>query len=206
MSDISTRQIALFGGSFNPPHMCHTLATLWVLQTQAIDEVWWIPTFQHAFAKELVDFSQRLEMCERATADLSRVRIDTVERRLGGESRTIDTVNILQDEHPKTKFWLIIGADILDEVHRWKDWQGLMERVGLIVVGRRGYERASLESYTAGDQQVLDSRDLDLPDVSSTKIRSALSRCAYDEIKPWIPRQVLDYIATHQLYTKAPCS
>lgn len=205
MTDVASRQIALFGGSFNPPHMCHSLATLWVLQTQPIDEVWWIPTFQHAFDKDLVDFDRRLEMCELATSDLPRVSVDDVERQLGGESRTIDTVDALQERHEDTDFWLIIGADILQEIHRWKNWQGLMERVGLIVVGRRGYKRDKPALYDVADTDVVDSLDLELPDVSSTRIRDALEECDYDSVRPWIPRSVLAFIAEHRLYMGGDC-
>ncbi len=205
MSDDPPDQIALFGGSFNPPHLCHTLATLWVLQTQPIDEVWWIPTFQHAFDKELVDFDQRMAMCERALCELSRVRVDDIERTLGGESRTIDTVDALQKRYENTQFWLIIGADILSEVHRWKNWEGLMERVGLIVVGRRGYDRDDLRDYVASSTDVVDSLDLNLPDISSTGIRDALSDGDYEAVRPWIPRSVLQYIAAHNLYLGQQC-
>ena len=154
MTKTSPRNVALFGGSFNPPHICHTLATLWVLQTQPIDEVWWIPTFEHAFSKDLVDFSDRMEMCKEATSDLQNVRINSIEKELGGESRTIDTVQALRGEHPDRAFWLMVGADILEETSRWKDWDGLMELVHLIVVGRRGYDRIEA---TDGGCRVIES-------------------------------------------------
>ena len=39
--------IALFGGSFNPPHVAHQLVALYVLETQPIDELWFVPTYTH---------------------------------------------------------------------------------------------------------------------------------------------------------------
>ena len=190
MTESSPRSIALFGGSFNPPHVCHTLASLWVLQTQPVDEIWWIPTYQHAFDKSLASFDERLEMCHLATAELQRIQIHTIERDLGGESRTIDTVRELHRRHPGVDFSLVIGADILEEIHRWKNWEGLIELVSLIVVGRKGY------AHPNSDQIV----DLALPDISSTIIRDALANSRYDEIHDWIPRSVLNYISTEKLY------
>ena len=201
----SPDDVALFGGSFNPPHVCHTLATHWVLQTQPVDEVWWIPTYQHAFDKQLVDFETRLHMCEMAFRDLDRVRIDDVERRLGGESRTIDTVRALEQRHEETNFWLVIGADILDEVQRWKNWQGLIERVHLVIIGRRGYRRDPDQNFDDA-LSVTDSAELELPDVSSTSIRQSLADCDYDAVRSWIPGPVLDYIDRHALYLGDPCS
>ena len=44
-------RVALFGGSFNPPHVAHQLVALYVLETQPVDELWLIPCFQHPFEK-----------------------------------------------------------------------------------------------------------------------------------------------------------
>jgi nicotinate-nucleotide adenylyltransferase len=190
------RQIGLFGGSFNPPHVCHTLASAWALQTQPIDEVWWMPTYQHAFGKDLAPYEDRLEMCRLATRDLSRVRIHDIERRLGGESRTIDTVQALKLEEPDADFWLIVGTDILAERHKWKNWDGLMELVQLIVVGRSGYESFA----AAGDL----AAGFSLPQVSSTAIRQALRTpddTASDElIRAWVQRDVRAHVHAHHLY------
>lgn len=195
MTKSTPGHVALFGGSFNPPHLSHIMATLWVLQTQPIDEVWWIPTYQHAFDKKLASFDDRLDMCQAALQDLRRTKISTIERRMGGESRTIDTVKLLMDENPGVEFSLVVGADILDEVHRWKNWDGLMDLVGLIVVGRHGYDPRRPQAGEA----------LELPDISSTTIRDALQTCDYDRIRDWIPRQVLEIISSRKLYLGPIC-
>lgn len=206
MTDSSPDDIALFGGSFNPPHVCHSLATHWVLQTQPVDEVWWIPTYQHAFDKQLVDFEARLQMCRIATGDLSRVRIDDVERSLGGESRTIDTVRELHNRHENTDFWLVIGTDILDETDRWKDWDKLTKMVHLVILGRQGYDYDGADSSVFEyARSVHDSGNLRLPDVSSTLIRKCLQDCDYDAVADWIPRGVLAYIDRHKLYLGEDC-
>lgn len=187
------RQIGLFGGSFNPPHVCHALASVWALQTTPVEEVWWVPTYQHAFGKQLVTFEQRVEMCELATGALAQVRIHDIERRLGGESRTIDTVRALRGEHPDCDFWLIVGTDILGEVHKWKNWDGLMELVELIVVGRG--EHLATETP-------VEIPAFSLPNVSSTAIRAALADAGHDHplLENWIAREVLDYARRHGLY------
>jgi nicotinate-nucleotide adenylyltransferase len=189
MSD-EARHIGLFGGSFNPPHVCHTLGTHWVLQTHPVDEVWWIPTYQHAFSKDLVDFEHRQHMCELALEDLDRVRISDVEREMGGESRTIDTVRGLKERFPQHRFSLIVGTDILEETHRWKNWDGLMELVDLIVIGRSGHTQD-------GDPE---SAEFRLPDISSTDTRRALEKGEYGKLEFWLARDVIAYVAKHQLY------
>ncbi|MEM1350138.1 MAG: nicotinate (nicotinamide) nucleotide adenylyltransferase [Myxococcota bacterium] len=183
------RTVGLFGGSFNPPHMGHTLASLWVLQTQAVDELWWMPTYQHAFGKELASYAHRMAMCALAVADLPRVSLCAIEERLGGESRTFDTVAVLKQEHPSSDFALVIGTDILDETGSWKNWDGLMEMVSLIVVGRRGYGDVHAASFA-------------LPNISSTTIRAALAAgdTEAEVFQAWMVRDVQEYVVEHGLY------
>jgi nicotinate-nucleotide adenylyltransferase len=190
------RQIGLFGGSFNPPHVCHMLASAWALSTKPIDEVWWVPTYQHAFGKELAPYDDRLAMCRLATRDLARVRVHDIERRMGGESRTIDTVQALMREEADCDFWLIVGTDILAERHKWKNWDGLMQLVRLIVVGRTGYQAAA-----EGGQH---AAGFALPQISSTAIRQALRApddlASAELVTTWVHRDVAAYVAAHKLY------
>ena len=94
-------KVALFGGSFNPPHVCHVLAATWVLSVRPVDEVWFMPVGQHAFGKQLESFEHRRSMCELARAPIAaQTRVTDIENRLGGANRTIDTLQALDAEHP----------------------------------------------------------------------------------------------------------
>ena len=55
-------RVALFGGSFNPPHVAHQMVALYVLETQPVDELWFVPTYAHPFGKALVDYDHRIAM------------------------------------------------------------------------------------------------------------------------------------------------
>ncbi|HEY6038658.1 MAG TPA: hypothetical protein VIV58_30455, partial [Kofleriaceae bacterium] len=96
-----TDRIALFGGSFNPPHVAHQLVALYVLETQPVDELWFVPTFVHPFHKQLVPYEDRLAMCELAAAPLGpRVKVSRAEQELAQQpdfvaSRTFDLVELL---------------------------------------------------------------------------------------------------------------
>jgi nicotinate-nucleotide adenylyltransferase len=61
-------RVAVYGGSFNPPHVAHQLALTYVLATAQVDEVWMVPTFKHPFDKALAPFSDRAKMCELAAS------------------------------------------------------------------------------------------------------------------------------------------
>jgi nicotinate-nucleotide adenylyltransferase len=177
-------RVAIYGGSFNPPHVAHQMAALYVLETAPVDELWLVPAVRHAFGKALAPFADRLAMCERAAAALGpRVRVSAIEHELGQESRTLRTIRRLQQDHPGHSFSLVIGADLLDEVPSWQGGEELQRTVPFIVVGRAGF---AAESPVA------------LPAVSSRQVRAALA--AGQDVSALVPRAVLDYISAHNLY------
>lgn len=186
-------RIGLFGGSFNPPHVCHILATVWVYETQQLDQIRWLPTYHHAFGKELESYEHRRRMCERATEEYPYVEIDDIERELGGRNHTIDTVRELQSDRPEDEFALVVGSDILEERDDWKEWEALVDRVDLIVVGRDEHASAGASDVSA----------FALPDVSSTRARRALHDRDRDWLEEWIPADVLSYIEREDLYTES---
>jgi nicotinate-nucleotide adenylyltransferase len=185
--------VALFGGSFNPPHVAHQMVALFVLETAPVDELWIVPTWKHAFSKQLVAFDHRIAMCELAAAPLGpRAKVSRIEEEVGrarGEpSRTLHTLEALAARHPEHRWRLVVGADILGETDKWYRWDDVIRLAPLIVVGRGGYE-APPGSVVSG---------LDMPDVSSTEVRSRIKHG--QSALPLVPRSVMGYIADHGLY------
>jgi nicotinate-nucleotide adenylyltransferase len=177
-------RVALFGGSFNPPHVGHQLAGLCVLETEPVDELWLVPVYKHPFDKALVPFEDRMAMCERAAAALGpRARVSDVERQLGGESWTLRTVKALQAQHPGTAFSLVVGADLESEVASWHGAEELRRLCPFIVIGRAGFPGG---------------REPAMPAVSSSEVRQRLR--AGLPTGALVPRTVLDYIRERKLY------
>jgi nicotinate-nucleotide adenylyltransferase len=182
-------RVALYGGSFNPPHVAHQMVALYVLETAAVDALWLVPAFKHALGKPLAPFEDRFRMCELAAQGLGgRVRVSDIEREIGGESRSLRTVRRLQQEHPEHAFSLVIGADLVGEVPSWQGGDELQRTVPFIVVGRRG---AGAGAEPAGDT-------VEMPAVSSTDIRDRLA--SGKSVAGLVPRYVLDYIYGRRLY------
>jgi nicotinate-nucleotide adenylyltransferase len=178
-------RIALFGGSFNPPHLGHELAALYVLETADVDELWLVPCFKHPFEKALEPFEDRLAMCQLAGAALGpRARVTDIERALGDESRTLRTVRALEARHPEHRFSLVIGADLVAETESWHGAAELRGSVPFIVVGRAG---------GGGPRQ-----PIEMPDVSSTEIRRALQEGR--PVAGLVSRAILDYIHARGLF------
>jgi nicotinate-nucleotide adenylyltransferase len=179
-------RVAIFGGSFNPPHVGHQLVALYVLETAAVDELWFVPCWKHPFDKNLESYVDRLRMTELAAVALGpRVRVSDVEARLGGESRTLLTINNLRSSHPQHEFLLVIGADLVPELPSWYGADELLRSVRLLVVGRGSYPSES---------------GVIMPAVSSTEIRTRLRTGG--SLEGHVPRRVLEYIGERGLYAK----
>jgi nicotinate-nucleotide adenylyltransferase len=184
-------KVAVFGGSFNPPHVGHVLACALVLSTEDVDRVLVVPAYKHAFAKALVSFEDRARMCELAMASMPQVEVSRVEQELGGESLTIRTLEHLAQAHADWRLRLVIGADILPETPRWASFDRVQELASLIVLGRAGVDAATAPPAL-------------LPEVSSTNVRTAIARGAWAELAGLVPRAVLDHVRAKGLYDAPP--
>jgi nicotinate-nucleotide adenylyltransferase len=154
-------EVAVYGGSFNPPHVGHAMVAAWLHWTGQVDEVWLVPAFDHAFDKALAPFELRMEACRRMARDLgSWAHARDIEAHLPAPSYTIHTLDALSAAHPKDRFRLVVGADVLESLHLWRDWTRIMHEYPLITVGRAGYKPV-LEAPA-------------FPDISSTDIRCRL--------------------------------
>jgi nicotinate-nucleotide adenylyltransferase len=185
------KPVALFGGSFNPPHVAHQLVALYILETQPVDELWFVPTYAHPFGKPLAAYEHRLAMCELAAAPLgARVRVSRAEEELANapgfvSSRTFDLVAHIAAQGVAPR--LAIGTDILHETHKWYRWDELVAKAPLIIVGRTGHAGSVVTGVT-------------MPEISSTRIRELLVANDQHELPGLLPRSVLGYIAQHRLY------
>lgn len=178
-------KVALYGGSFDPPHIGHLLVVSYVLATQDVDQLWLLPTYRHAFGKKMAPFEDRLEMCRILEAHFpSGVVTSSVESEVDSD-RTVDTLEYLRRRHPEHDFRLVIGSDILGEAHRWKAFDRVKELAPLILVAR-------------GDHPSPEAEGPVMPAVSSTEVRRRLA--AGEDAALLVPRKVLAYVESRGLY------
>ena len=179
-------EIALLGGSYNPPHVGHLLAALYVRAAFGSDQVWLMPSFHHPFGKSMVAFEHRVAMCEAMATDLGPwLRVSTVEQDVGGEGRTIDTLEHLLPLHPEATFRLVLGSDIVGDLKGWKSFERIEQLVQVTILHRAGFP----------DRRAVGPP---LAQVSSTEIRVALEA----GLRPagLVPVKVLDYLERNRLY------
>ena len=177
--------VAIFGGSFNPPHAAHVLAIAYVLATADVERLVVVPAFKHPFAKHLEPFDERVRMCELATAIFPRVEVSRVERDLDG--LTLHTLEALQREHPDWKMHLVMGADILLEADKWFRFDDVKKLAPPIVLGRMGVIGTSAPAPL-------------LPEISSTRVRELIAAKDWTALAPLVPRAVIEHIREKNLY------
>ncbi len=173
------RRVALFGGSFNPPHIGHSAICKWLMDRNIADEVWVIPCFIHPFGKKLAPFDHRLEMCRIAFSKLNLpLSILDVERELGDESKTIRTIEHLIEQNPTVEFSLITGGDIDSEFENWHNFERIKQLIGIIRIPR--------------------GKGSPIPNVSSTDIRARIRTGL--PYKNMVDPDVAIYVITKALY------
>lgn len=157
-------RIAVYGGSFNPPHVGHALVASWILWTGRADEVWLVPSAAHPFGKQNSPFERRVALCEALARSLSpQVRVEAIEGDLPAPTYTIDVLRALAARHPDAHLRLVLGTDNLADLPRWKQWTDIEREFEPLFVGRQGYPRGPAVSP-------------DFPEVSSTEIRARLAQ------------------------------
>tara|TARA_B100000530_G_scaffold205130_1_gene130859 strand:- start:207 stop:764 length:558 start_codon:yes stop_codon:yes gene_type:complete len=159
-------RIAVYGGSFNPPHRAHAMVARWMIDSHVADEVWLVPVFQHAFEgsqdKTLAPYASRLAWCRVMAEEIGpQIKASDVESKLSVPSYSIDTLNYLSKTHPEHEFFLVVGADILSQVDGWKDWDKIQRDHAPVIVGRPGFPAPPNTPM--------------FPDVSSTAVRRIIS-------------------------------
>jgi nicotinate-nucleotide adenylyltransferase len=204
------RRVALFGGSFNPPHVGHVLGVVYALATAPIDDVLVVPVYRHPFSKHLAPFADRLAMLRLALEWLPHVTVSTVEEELGGESRTLRTIEHLAATQPGWSLRLLVGSDVLADLPKWHRWDRIAAHAPPLVLGRAGVDVSDPSVTWVGVADADDAKGAPtdappslLPRVSSTEIRDALAAGDVRSVRPLLPTKVLEHILAHGLYGTA---
>ena len=173
--------IAVFGGSFNPPHKGHLAAALAASRQLKPDEFLVIPDFQPPH-KQLAEGSpepeERLTLCRLAFAAVPNCTVSDLELRRGGKSYTADTLRHLRAAEPETELILLMGADMYCSLHTWYDAEYILRSVRIAVFQRAAGEMPAIEAQRDalaaqfGTETEL-IRSQPMP-ASSTEIRVAL--------------------------------
>jgi nicotinate-nucleotide adenylyltransferase len=155
--------VAIFGGSFDPPHAGHQKIVQKAIETLEIDELLIVPAYLNPFkTSSLAHARQRLDWCHRIFDGIPGVHVDDYEIRQGKSTTTSQSVKHFSQTYDVK--YLIIGADNLSTLTKWHAFEWLNDTVTWVIVPREGY---ALETDMLRSWQLLALHS----DASSTRIR-----------------------------------
>ena len=129
------RTIALYGGSFDPPHIGHKAIVEALDKLNYIDEIIIMPTFLNPFKSESHAPSElRFKWLKEIFNKFKNVKIDRYEVEQNRQVPTIESVKYLLKTYKD--IYLVIGADNLASLKEWNSYQELKDLVTFIVVPR----------------------------------------------------------------------
>ena len=219
------QQIGLLGGTFDPVHNGHLAVASHVLETLALDSIWFIPAALpphkagHADGRDISSFQHRFAMLESSLTGNSSFIVSDIEAKRSLPSYSIDTINILlQQTSEQVDLFFIIGVDAFLEIDTWKDFRKLPTLVNFVIISRLGYlpdkvgetitrnfsgYEYDLSHETWNSSQSKGSfilKHMEPVTISSTEIRQRVRRG--EDITGLVPQAVEGFIKKQGLYIK----
>ncbi|WP_432412137.1 nicotinate (nicotinamide) nucleotide adenylyltransferase [Rasiella sp. SM2506] len=198
MSLKKNKKIGLYFGTFNPIHVGHLTIANHMVEFGGLDEVWMVVTPHNPHKKKstLLDNHHRIAMVDIALEQYPKIKSSKIEFDLPQPNYTVNTLVVLQEKYPEQQFCLIMGEDNLKSLHKWKNYEVILERYPIYV-----YPRISGEVKVSAS--VLESNSITkvaapIMELSSTFIRKAIKNGK--NIRPMLPQNVWEYLDEMNFY------
>ena len=181
-------KIGYYGGTFDPIHFGHLNVCYSILEAGLVDKIFIVPTSQSPLKENApqASYADRIKMIELALIGEERIKILDLESIQ--PAYTIDTLEFLRIRYPHSQIRLILGSDLVDDFHKWKNYQDLILYYQPIVVSRQPHNLP----------EGMEFFEIPLMEISSTSIRNRVKNKL--KIDHLVPSKVVDYIYSHHLY------
>ena len=210
-------RIAVYSGSFDPLHIGHQAIMEYLTRERTFDWVYLVISPQNPFK----DPSKALSGERRYRAAIDAVRrhpelhvwVDNIELQMDPPHYTIRTLDALRRREPENEFTLVVGADNLENMLRWRDAPRILSEYGVAVYPRKGFDLTKIReilydkmlslpsAYTLDAAALHDTHgtvgfedaehlykidiiDAPIVDISSTRIREGLA--AGEDMSEWM--------------------
>ncbi|WP_319592093.1 nicotinate (nicotinamide) nucleotide adenylyltransferase [uncultured Draconibacterium sp.] len=189
-------KVGLYFGSYNPIHIGHLAIANYMVEYTDIDQLWFVVSPQNPLKKKnnLLDDYQRLELVHRAVDGDDRFRASNIEFSLPKPSYTVDTLAYLKDQHPNYHFKILMGSDNLENFHKWKNYETIIEDYGIIVYPRPGFDPQKVQV----EKNITLAKDAPLMEISSSFIRKAIQEGK--DVRHFLPQKSWEYLEEMNFY------
>ena len=192
-------KIGLYFGTFNPIHVGHLIIANHMAENSDLEQIWLVvtPHNPHKQKSTLLDDYQRLHLVHLATEDYPKIKPSDIEFKLAQPNYTVHTLAHLKDHFPQHDFSLIMGEDNLNSLHKWKNFEYILENHNLYV-----YPRVSVndENNDLLNHARVHKVAAPIVEISSTFIRENIK--SKKNFRPLLPEKVWEYIDHNNLYKK----
>ena len=203
-SRLHQKRLAVFGGTFDPPHIGHLIAARAVRHACDIDRTLFVVANQpwqkldgladtDSGGIKVSSAEDRLAMVQAAVAKLSWCEASSLEIDRGGNSYTADTLEQLGGEMPDCDLFVVIGSDIVPHLDTWQRPEAIKRMAEVIVVERPGSIGLDFPEGWTGTRVAGK-----LVDISSTQLREWIREGRPTE--DILPAGVAEVIAERGLY------
>lgn len=202
-------KIGLYFGTFNPIHIGHLIIANHVAEYSGLDQIWMVVTPHNPLKNKdtLLDDYQRLQLVFLATEDYPKIKPSDIEFKLPQPNYTVNTLAHLQEKYPQHIFSLIMGEDNLKSLHKWKNYDVILQNHEIYVYPRISSEldtnlkgELAKQNITYINHPKIHIIDAPIVEISSTFIRANIKN--KNNVRPLLPSKVWEYIDHNNLYKK----
>lgn len=196
--NFSEKKTGLFFGSFNPVHVGHMIIANYMATQTDLDEVILVVSPQNPLKPQaaLLNNYDRLHLVNLAIGDNPVLRSSDIEFALPTPSYTIDTLMYLKEKYPSKDFTLIMGGDNLKYLHKWKNYEQLLEHYSIYLYNRPTFHVPD----SLLNHQSIKIFDTPQMHISATYIRKCIRE--NKSIEYLVPDAVFKYLQTTNFYKK----
>lgn len=129
-------KIGILGGSFNPPHLGHFHLSKLALQKLDLDQIWWVVTTRNPLknSADYESYAARTQKCQEITNNHPQIKIVNF-----SEIYTEKLITRLRKKYPQHHFTFVAGADVLAQLHRWKNFKKIISTIDLAIFAREDF-------------------------------------------------------------------
>ena len=193
----SAKKTGLFFGSFNPIHVGHLIIANHMVEHTDLDEVWFVISPHNPLKKKstLLADHHRYAMVNLAEEDNRKLWASNIEFGLSQPSYTVHTLAFLEEKYPEKEFVLIMGGDNLASLHRWKNYEHILENYSIMVYPRPGEVLPDLANH-----KHVEIVEAPLMQISSSFIRKSIK--AGKSVEYILSDKVFKYLTEMHFYQR----
>ena len=193
-------KIGIFGGSFNPPHNMHYQIAEQLLSTNTVDKIIFVPTgMKYEYKNNLIHNEHRISMIKKMIDHHPKMEVSDFECQ-EEVVYTYQTMDHFQKMYPSADIYFICGTDNLSYVEKWKEADYLMRNYKFLVVCRSTDSLSSILEKKKEYPLQIEVANISPKDISSTEIREKIKENHLEEVRPYLPPKVYEYIVQKELY------